>query len=206
MIAPILRLVLIYVLLIAAVMAVFNRDKFAGLFGHDASGPVPAPAVYTPVAPLPGQQPATPLTPSPAQPQAPVYGSDLDTPFAAPQAQAGAQPQSPVSPQAPASGDEAVTAGIDAARAAFWRGDVGGARAQTLALSRAHPNNAELLGELGNLQFTLRDFSGAADSWYRAGLLLIEHNDTLQNRGFMQALGMIDPEKATDLAARAQGR
>lgn len=203
MITPILRLVLIYVVLIAAVMAVFNRDRLAGMFGGDTPEPTaaPAPAAYTPVAPE--HQPAAPVTQPPAG-QQPVYGSDLETPFAAPQAQT--QPQSPGAVQAPAMADDAIAAAINTARAAFWRGDVEGARAQMLALSQANPNNAELLGELGNLQFSLRDFPAAADSWYRAGLLLIDQNGAPQNRGFMQALGMIDPEKAADLAARAQGR
>jgi len=212
MLAPILRLVLTYVVLIAAVLAVFNREKLAGLF---AGGDDPAPAVVA--APQAAAAPAPILTPpaasAPAAPEdtMPVYGSDLQTPVAAPQPSAVAPTPAPTPAPAPetpqaATTQTAIAAAVNAARGAYWAGDAEGAKAQMLALARAHPDNADLLGELGNLYFYLRDYPAAADAWYRAGLLLIEQGQWPAQRGFLPSLGMIDPEKAADLAARGQGR
>lgn len=192
MIAPILRLVLIYLALIAAVLAVFNRETLAGLF----AGGGERPAVVAAAAPAPLMQ----VTPAPAA-SAPVYGSDLQTPVAP-------VPPQQTAPAAPLAADaaHAIATAVNTARAAFWAGDVEGARAQMQALVRAHPDNADLLGELGNLQFALRDYPAAADTWYRAGLMLLDQGQGPGRRGFLQALSTIDPEKAADLAARAQGR
>ncbi|HHS93911.1 MAG TPA: hypothetical protein ENK63_01010 [Rhodobacterales bacterium] len=220
MITPILRLVLIYFALIAALVAVFNRDRLTGLFGGGEAAvtateaSAPQPKAYTPVAPPVNPGPEAPVAPAADMP---VYGSDLqaplagDTPQSQPQQQPQAQPQPQPQPQtsAPSEGanaQAAIAAALNAARGAYWRGDVEGAKAQMLALTRAHPQNVDLQGELGNLYFYLRDFPAAAEAWHRAGVLLIEQGGAPQSRGFMQALGMIDPEKAADLAARAQGR
>lgn len=208
MIAPILRLVLIYLALIAAVLAVFNRDRLAGMFSDEAPrSAAMAPAlVAPPAAPPPARMP-TPIQPQPGAPatmpgqDAPLYGSDLQAPVVEAPAPSPAAPAASAAPDMQA----AIASAVNAARAVFWSGDVEGARAQMLALARAHPDNADLLGELGNLQFALRDFPAAADAWYRAGLALLEQGQLPQQRGFMQALAMIDPEKAADLATRAQG-
>lgn len=221
MITPILRLVLIYFALIAALVAVFNRDRLAGLFGGGEASVAaateanaPQTRAYTPVAPPVNPGPEAQVAPAADMP---VYGSDLQTPLAAeapqaqaqaqahPQAKAQTQPQA-TPPSDAANAQAAIAAALNAARGAYWRGDVEGAKAQILALTRAHPQNADLQGELGNLYFYLREFPAAVEAWHRAGVLLIEQGEAPQSRGFTQALAMIDPEKAADLAARAQGR
>lgn len=205
MIAPILRLVLIYLALIAAVVAVFNRERLAGLFPGGDSAPAPVAAV----APARSQPaPAGAVTSAPPQPAPPAVAV---APAPAPGAATLTPPVATAPAPSAAAPDEAAKAmaianAVNAARAAFWAGDVEGARAQMLALSRAHPTNPEVLGELGNLHFTLRDFPAAAEAWHRAGILLIEQGQGPQGRGFFPALSMIDPDKAADLAARAQGR
>lgn len=195
MIAPILRLVVIYIGLIVAVLAVFNRETLAGLL---SGGGRPA-VVATAAPPAPALAMPAPVPVAPA----PIYGSDLQTPVAPGQP----QPTAPAAPAA-ASADAAfaIATAVNTARAAFWAGDIEGARAQMQALVRAHPDNADLLGELGNLHFALRDYPAAADVWYRAGLMLLDQGQGPGRRGFLQALSTIDPEKAADLAARAQGR
>lgn len=210
MLAPILRLVLTYLVLIAAVLAVFNREKLIGLF---SGGDEPAPAVIASPQPAPAPAPImpTPVAPAPAavDDTMPVYGSDLQPPVAAPQPSAATPEPAPApTPQAPQSAttDPVIAVAVNQARGAYWAGDVEGAKAQMLALTRAYPDNADLLGELGNLYFSLRDYPAAADAWYRAGLMLIDQGQWPAQRGFLPSLGMIDPQKAADLAARGQGR
>jgi len=194
MIAPILRLVLIYFALIAGVLAVFNRETLAGLLSGGGGAPATV-AATVPAAPMP-------IAPTPTP--APVFGS-----APAPEAIAPPPAEAPAANLAPAAGANAALAiatAVNTARAVFWSGDIEGARAQVQALVRAHPANADLLGELGNLHFALRDYPAAADAWYRAGLMLLDQGQGPGRRGFLQALSTIDPEKAADLAARAQGR
>jgi hypothetical protein len=199
-ITPILRLVLIYLALIAAVVAVFNRDKLATLVTGGGDAPIAAPAQPAP-APVATPAPVA-AQPAPADPR-PTYGSDLQAPVATPDA----QPSGATAAGAAADDtDTAIATAVNAARAAFWTGDVEGARAQMLALVAAHPDDAGLLGELGNLQFALRDYPAAAEAWHRAGLILIDEGQGPSRLGFLQTLGMIDPDKAADLVQRAQGR
>jgi hypothetical protein len=217
-IGPILRLVLIYLVLIAAVVAVFNRDKLAALFGGGAPEAVaaaPAPvtppvvAVTPPVVADPTPTPAP--QPAPA-PSAPSYGSDLQTPTApaAPEAAAPEVPQIAPAPDQPdqpdAARDAALATAIANVRQAFWQGDIEGARAQMRALAAAHPDNIEIAGELGNLHFALRDYPAAAGEWHRAGLLMIAAGQGQRLMSLLPALRSIDPDRAADLAARLQGR
>lgn len=194
MIAPILRLVVIYLALIVAVLAVFNRETLAGLLSGGGGAPATV-AATVPAAPIPAAPPPTP---------APGFGSASTAPAAI-----APPPEAPAAMPAPTAGTDAALAiatAVNTARAAFWAGDIEGARAQVQALVRAHPANADLLGELGNLHFALRDYPAAADAWYRAGLMLLDQGQGSGRGGFLQALSTIDPEKAADLVARAQGR
>ncbi|GKY87499.1 hypothetical protein [Sinisalibacter aestuarii] len=211
MIGPILRLVVTYLVLIAAVVAVFNRDRLGAVFGGDDAPPV----AVAPTAPAPAPEPAqpAPVTEAPAQapvPQEPVYGSDLQMPSAAPAPQAAApqaaaEPSPMQAPAAPAT-DAAVAGAINAARQAYWSGDIEGARAQMQALAAAHPESIEIAGELGNLHFALQDYPAAAEAWHRAGLLMIGAGQGPRLMSLLPGLRSIDPDKAADLAARLQGR
>lgn len=264
MIAPVLRLGLIYLVLIAAVAAVFNRDRLAQLWSRDpatatvsaaSEGARTAPAAptgNTAIAPPPAEmpRPAAPVaTAAPADSTAPgagagnlpVYGSDLQSPVvepapqspAGPAAPAGA-PATPPAPPAPGAapaapmttgaapahpadparpvpalgaGDpNAVAAAVAQARAAYWSGDVEGARAQMQALAAAHPDNIDVAGELGNLDYALRDYPAAAKAYHRAGVLMIAAGQTPRAMSLLPVLRAIDPDMATDLAARAGGR
>lgn len=206
MIGPVLRLVLTYVVLIAAVVAVFNRDKIGALFSGGEAPPAEH-AVYTPVAP-PGAQAPAPASSTPQfgapQQTAPVYGSDLQTPFAE-TAPAPAAPAAPAT-AATAADPDAVAAAVNAAREAYWTGDAEGARARMQALAAAHPGNIDVLGELGNLDYALRDYPAAAEVYYQAGTLMIAAGQQQRAMSLLPALQSIDPDKAADLAARMQGR
>lgn len=206
MIGPVLRLVLTYVVLIAAVVTVFNRDKIGALFSRGEAPPAEQ-AVYTPVAP-PGAQGPAPASSTPQfgapQQTVPVYGSDLQ----APSAETAPPPAAQAAPASAATGADATAAAdaVNAARAAFWTGDTEGARARMQAIAAAHPGNIDVLGELGNLDYALADYPAAADAYFQAGTLMIAAGQQQRAMSLMPALQSIDPDKAADLAARMQGR
>lgn len=220
MLMPILRLVLIYVVLIIAVLAVFNRDKLARLVSGDPPA-VAAPAPHAPAqpeAPAPSAAPTMPSAaaapPTPAQPAAPPAPGVLQTPQAAPAQQPAPAPQpaapetAPQSapPQAPGSLAPDLAEALNAARSAYWSGDIAGAGAQLAALAAAHPDNADLHGELGNFRFANRDYTGAAEAFLRAGELLIGEGRSGQAASLMPVLGQIAPDKAQALATLLQNR
>jgi hypothetical protein len=190
MLIPILRLVLIYVVLTLVVVGVFNRDSLMRLLRDDP------PAVAAP-----SLAPAAPITAAPA----PVMSAP------APSASI-AQPQTPVveTPPATAATEAATEAdlaiAINAARVSYWAGDVAGARAQLIALAGAHPDNADLRGELGNLYFSQRDYPSAATAYLEAADLLIAQERHARASGLLPVLQQIDPQKAATLAARLQNR
>ncbi len=100
----------------------------------------------------------------------------------------------------------ALAEAIGTARAAYWAGDIEGARAGMNALAEAHPDNPDVAGELGNLAFALRDYPAAAEAWHRAGLLLIDRGENARVMSFLPFLQSIAPDKAAELAARLQER
>jgi hypothetical protein len=189
MLIPILRLVLIYVVLTLVVVGVFNRDSLMRLLRDDppaVAAPSLAPAAPAPAAPAP-------VMSAPAAP-API-----------------AQPQSPAVETPPATAVTEVTeadlaTAINAARVSYWAGDVAGARAQLIALAGAHPDNADLRGELGNLYFSQRDYPSAATAYLEAADLLIAQERHARASGLLPVLQQIDPQKAATLAARLQNR
>jgi hypothetical protein len=221
---PILRLVVIYLLLILAVVAVFNRDKLGRLVFGDP--PAEAATVQTPPgqpaapaqptaptaanpAPAPSAAPAAP-SPVPAAPMAPAQSAPgiLQTPQATP-APAPAQPAPAFPTPSPEPGGALapdLAEALDAARRAYWAGDIAEAGDQLAALAAAHPANPDLHGELGNFRFANRDYAGAAEAFLRAGELLIAEGRYAQASGLVPVLRQIAPDKAQALATRLQNR
>lgn len=193
MLMPIFRLVVIYLALTAAVLAVFNRDRLLPmLFGSDE-----------PVAAAPA---ATPVRPEPAPVQPPAVATPT-APQAAPLASPPAAMASPAEPVAtPAAPAPDLAEAMNAARAAYWQGDSASAEAQLVALTEAHPDNADLLGELGNLEFALQAWDKAATAYHKAGLLLIDQGQQQQVMPLISVLRSIAPDKAADLGARLANR
>ncbi|TYB81394.1 hypothetical protein [Maritimibacter fusiformis] len=186
MLMPILRLVLIYLVLTLAVVGVFKRDNLMRLVAGDlpaaeTPAPMPRPAVAAPAAPAP----------SPAQPATPVAAPT-------PAVQPATQPDTVT--------EADLATAINAARAAYWAGDIAGARAQLIALAGAHPDNPDLKGELGNLHFSQRDYPAAATAYLEAANLLIAQDQFARAGGLLPVLRQIDPGKAETLAARLQNR
>lgn len=185
MLIPILRLVLIYVVLILAVVGVFNRDSLMRLLRDDppaVAAPSLAPAAPAPVMSAPA---------APAQLETPVVETPVTT---------------EVTEATEAATEADLAIAINAARVAYWAGDVAGARAQLIALAGAHPDNADLRGELGNLYFSQRDYPAAATAYLEAADLLIAQERHARASGLLPVLQQIDPQKAATLAARLQNR
>jgi TolA-binding protein len=202
---PILRLVVIYLVLALAVVAVFNRDKLGRLVFGDPPAEVAA-ASAQPMAPAQPVAPA-PASPAPAPPPAPGQPAPgvLQTPQPTP-----AAPVPAASPAPQAAPDRAVepdlAEALNAARSAYWSGDIAGAGDRLAALAAAHPDNPDLHGELGNFRFANRDYAGAADAYLRAGELLIAEGRQGQASGLLPVLRQIAPDKAQTLATRLQLR
>lgn len=258
MLMPILRLVLIYLVLAAAVVGVFNRDKLGQLvFGAEQSetapmtASAPAPQEATPLAAQPAEITAPVATsqpePQPAQPQYPPASLDetvaaapvqptpapmQPTPLAGSSARGSSTLQTPMPPQAAAPQvpvaqettplsaptpeptqpaptamtDPAIGQAVNAARAAYWAGDTATAEAQLAELVAAHPDNADLHGELGNFRFSQRDYPGAAEAYLAAGELLVSQGRYGQAAALVPVLSQIAPDKAQALASRLQSR
>lgn len=219
MLTPILRLVMIYVLLALVVVGVFNRDKLIRLVTGQGGTPVaeapasmPAPQAETAPAEAAAQDsaPATlnfapPVAPAPAQPTMPGQSVQLQTPVApAPNAtvQPGIAPApAPQAlPTAPAMPDIDLAQAINAARQAYWTGDPDGARSQLEALTAAHPDNADLFGELGNFHFSSGDYPAAAQAFEQAGTLLARQGRGAQAMALLPVLQRLDPARAEALA------
>ncbi|HCQ65377.1 MAG TPA: hypothetical protein DIU07_09575 [Rhodobacteraceae bacterium] len=165
----------------------------------------PAP-LGTPVAAAPPAEPSPLAVPQGSGEAAETEAPDAPAAPAAPAALTASTPEQPA--PAPGADDDpaALAEAISAARAAYWSGDIEGARAGMTALAEAHPDNPDVAGELGNLAFALRDYPAAAEAWHRAGLLLIARGESARVMSFLPFLQSIAPDKAAELAARLQER
>lgn len=189
---PILRLVMIYLVLALAVVAVFNRDKLGRLVFGDPPAEVVAASAQS-VAPAPAPA-ASPAQPAPGM---------LQTPQPTPSAPAA----TPATQTAPgATPDPELAEALNAARLAYWSGDIAGAGDRLASLAAAHPDNPDLHGELGNFRFANRDYAGAAEAFLRAGELLVAEGRQAQASGLLPVLRQIAPDKAQTLATRLQLR
>ena len=177
--------------------------------GPDDGAPAAQP-LQTPVADTSAQ--AQPVTP-PA-PQAAGGAQPLQTPVAAPVATptptetqtetptAAAQPTDTAPGQmAPASGDTAAL--LAQARRAYWQGDKIAAETAYLAIVQQAPDNADILGELGNLYYGQRKYAAAANYYFLAGKQLIKDGKTPQVMALIGVLQSIAPARAAELRTLA---
>ncbi len=192
MIMPFVRLFAIYLLVGLAVFAFFKRDRIAQLFTQPETGvtlpPVP---VMVPAAPQPARAAvvAVPATAAVAP---------LTPPVAAAPSTSGAT--------IPAGGG--LAAGLQAARQAYWRGDLAGAEEQYKALLAAFPAEVDVRGELGNLYYSRGRYDEAAVYYGEIGDIALRAKNMTLALSMMGVLQQIAPQKAADLRARfdaAQG-
>lgn len=210
MVMPFIRLVTIYVVVILAVIVVFNRDKAALLVFGPAEEvvlppvpamPVPAAAPAEPPAAVATPAPETPLTesaPTP-EPAIPAAQMALQTPVAEPAPELAA---APVPATAPASNPGDLQTRWNAARKAYWQGDHANAETLYRALAADFPDEPDIQGELGNICYAQGRFAEAAEYYHKAGGLLIKVGNQPQVMAVIGVLQGIAPDKAADLRSR----
>lgn len=164
-----------------------------GMRNGQGFGQGQAAGLQTPVAPGAGQQApqgfVRPLQPTPPQMQ-PMPGQQAQM---QPQMQPGAQ-------GGPQAVDPELAEAVNAARQAYWSGDQAGAQAQLEELVAAHPDNADLMGELGNFHFSAQHYPEAAEAYEAAGKLLAEQGRGQQAMSLLPVLARLDPARAQALA------
>ncbi len=240
---PFVRLIMIYAVVIAAVIAFFQRDRITQAFGLSSppakvaaqapaqpqsepqSEPQPAPTAPAPTEPAPKEP--TPSQPAPVQPMAPASApaAESPAPTAAPQqtqpaaptrpqplqtpvapapetTNAGPAPTTPAQPKTGYADGETIAAQLDAARQAYWRGDLADAETRYLSLIETAPDTPDALGELGNIYYAQRKYSAAANYYHLAGLALLKEGNRAKVMAIVSALQTIAPAKAADLRGR----
>lgn len=90
---------------------------------------------------------------------------------------------------------------LDAARVAFGRGDLTAAVAAYSAVVKAHPDDIDAQGELGNVYFNAGRLKDAASSFHAAALLMVTAGDPVRARLLEPAIRTGDPALADDLIA-----
>lgn len=86
-----------------------------------------------------------------------------------------------------------------AAREAYWKRDMDKAVALYAALAEAHPDQADVQGELGNVYLALGKREQAADAYQAAGEALLKAGRTMEAGKALMPLGRLAPEKAEAL-------
>lgn len=230
MIMPFLRLVVIYIVVILAALLVFKRDSVMSLMGmpwggdkaemstavDDTPPPVSAPVVDA------NATAATAATAASAATDAPVPAGDNTAPVATAQtteppkyptnetAQTAPPAPTPNAPTtAPAAAPTAaptaasdIQTRLDQARKTYWNRDITGAETLYKSLAADAPANADIKGELGNLYYSQRRMSEAAQMYHQTGVQLIKDGNTRQIMPLIGVLQSIAPDMANDLRSR----
>ncbi|MCP5037014.1 MAG: hypothetical protein GY945_05365 [Rhodobacteraceae bacterium] len=190
MIAPILRLLVIYLAVGLAVFGFFKRDTLMAMFaGEDAAQ----------------EHEAAPVT---SQPPTETADEGHVTPVYAPLPQEGdatAQHTDPLAPTAPGD-DSQYEDGLNDARTAYWQGKTQAAIASYRTLLAQYPEDESLNGELGNIYFMNDQRSEAAVLFEKAGMAALKagHADTA--RMLVGVLRNLDMAAATRLINAGAGQ
>ncbi len=226
MIAPILRLLAIYLAVGLAVFGFFKRDALMGMFsGGDqpvAEAQVSEPAQPAPsVDPEPTPDPDPVYAPLPADGDATLSNDDLQAPVAVsePTVAEPTAPATPVAPPvstqpeptadpAPASeatpstgNDQAYEQGLNAARRAYWQGDMQAAIAQYRKMLAQYPEDESLNGELGNIYYMTGDRENAARHLEKAGMAALQSGKPQQAQMLVGVLQSLDANAAARLTS-----
>ena len=86
-----------------------------------------------------------------------------------------------------------------AARDAYWRRDMEKAASLYAALAAAHPDQADVLGEMGNVYLAVGNRDKAAEAYLAAGEALVKANRSHEAGKALMALGQLDRQKADAL-------
>ena len=198
---PFLRLIIIYIVVIAIVFAIFNRDRVMQLAGFSLEssegdkGDEAAIAVEA-VEMAPASERATAVN----EPAATT--ETMAEPKPVEQVPVVQPPERQAMP-ATANPNADLRSSLDEVRKAFWRGNAQKAETLYVALAAQYEADANIQGETGNFFYSQRRYPEAAEYFHRAGLLLLNTGNKQQVMSIIIALQQIAPDKATDLRARA---
>ena len=92
------------------------------------------------------------------------------------------------------------------AREAFWKRDFDAAEAIYANMTKAQPDNAELLGEYGNVLLQAGKMDKALDVYEQVAELLIAQGRTFELRPLLYFIGDQDPERARRLSEKMQSQ
>ena len=206
MIAPILRLLAIYLAVGLAVFGFFKRDALMAMFGGDAQPtasqddkpkprPEPEPvAAPAPVfAPEPDATSGVPAAPAPAPETAPATESTPESPPESPPTEDTATP------------DDSYETGLNAARSAYWQGDTRTAIAKYKTLLAEYPNDEGLNGELGNIYMMNGQRRDAVTHFEKAGMAAIAAGHMQTAQMMVGVLRSLDPNAARRLSDAGAG-
>ncbi len=122
-----------------------------------------------------------------------------DVPMAAERnipAQTAAAAEAATAPIAPVAPSTAVSAALSAAREAFWQQDFEAAETFYREAAVADANNADALGELGNIYYAQGRWSDAAEAYAGAVERLLESGEQQRAGYLMTVLDGLDPARA----------
>ncbi len=192
---PFVRLILIYVVVIFAAVAFFNRDAVLGLVGMSTEQPMSDTEIVS----------VDPFAAAPAaevEPSAVIKAEAMPEPIE-PTPQIIVETAAVAVPVVPTVGYEEQ---LSAARQAYWNGDAAKAEKLYKSLAAEFSSKADVQGELGNLFFTQRRMDEAAEHFFNAGKLSVEAGNFPQAQAMIGVLQSIAPAKANDLRTLASNR
>ncbi len=201
---PFVRLLTIYVVVILAVVAFFQRDKVMDLMGMSSQSSQPQESAHaTPVAKTPDEPDEDVLTP--AQGDTSVSAADVtpSEPIAAPEPVPLAPIVQPTAQAQPAIASDDIQSRLAEARQAYWGGDMDITTELYMALASDAPENADTNGELGNILYSQGRYAEAADYYFIAGKLLVADQKLEQAGQLLGVLQSLAPQKADALRALA---
>jgi len=165
----------------------------------DAPAPISA-ATPPPVVKKAPTAPTAEVVKTP-EPKAPAVSTAAPAPVAVTPRQSVPMPQQIARAQAPALSEE-LRRDWAAARKAYWRRDMKKAIELYEALIKAHPKQADAIGELGNIYFMMGNRDKAAETYLAAGDLLVALDRPLAANKALTPLRMLSPEKADALRSK----
>ncbi|ARE40853.1 hypothetical protein RGUI_2712 [Rhodovulum sp. P5] len=104
-------------------------------------------------------------------------------------------------PDTPPAGVETV-ASVATAREAFARGDLKAAIADYKTVLEDQPDNADILGELGNVYFASGRSLEAAEAFHASAIALIAQGSDAKARALLPTIRDLAPSLAADLDAK----
>jgi len=112
------------------------------------------------------------------------------------------EPPAAISADTGVAGKSDFQSQLEQARQHYWGRDMPAAEQAYRRLTEAHPERADVWGELGNLFYSQREMVQATDAYYRAIELLIEQGNAERARQLLGTMYQLDAEKAKKLETR----